>query len=277
MNKTEMLSIMKRLDQKECETRGLFPLVQMLIRYFTDPNIPEYEFGGIFDSLPKHVARAVDILRTGDDAKLTELRVAYIKEMGRNEEIPSLTEISFGGVGRNTLCFTLSHDLSRLLLGEDSAWLEEQLLAYFTAQDTVVKQMIHRFDLAVYRQGLCDIINECRNRGINSMSGKFGETSLRSSVVAVSLTFALTRRIEGETVIVFDKGTKITKRLPFQMVGVTFCGDDGKKFEPRFRIKSLYTDVAMAIGMFEDVTTCWPKNRKEQEKVYKPDLCVGNF
>jgi hypothetical protein len=273
MTKTEMLSRLKKIHQGECRTRGLFTLIQMLIHYFTDPSIPEYEFNGIFDSLPKHVVRAVDILRTSKDPKIEAFRKSYSEEMERDEEVPSLTEIEFGGLARTGLCLTISHDLSKLLLGEDSVWLEKDLYAYFTAQDTVVMQMIHRFDLTVYQQGLCVIIDDCKDRG---MAGQFGTTSLRSYVMAGRLMFTLARRIEGETVIVIrdDKGVEI-RRLPYQERSVSFVGEDGKKSEPRFGLQSMYADLVTTMGMFEDITNNWPKDNKEQKKVYKADKDVG--
>jgi len=273
MTKTAMLSRLKRIKRGECRTRGLYPLIQFLIHYFGDSNIPEYEHSGIYHFLPMYIARAVDLFRTSNDPKAVEYRAEYNKEMERDTEIPSLTEIEFGGINRALLNQTLSMSLAKFLEGGNSAWLEKTLEGYFTAQDTVVMQMIHRFDAEVYQSGLFEVIQKCTASG---MSGTFGQTSLRSMVTAGRVMFTLARRIEGETVYRDQEGKEI-ERLPYREVSVSFVGQDGKeyKYEARFGIQSMHTDLATTLSLFSDVFANWPKEVKEQKKVYKADKAVG--
>ena len=69
MKKSELLSALSSIRHDQCRTRGLYTVIQMLINYFSDERIPEYEYTGIFYSLPKHVVRAVDNLRTSKDPR----------------------------------------------------------------------------------------------------------------------------------------------------------------------------------------------------------------
>lgn len=273
MTKTEMLSRLKRIQRGECRTRGLYPLIQFIIWFFENTNVPEFEHTGIYHFLPMYIARAVDLFRTSNDPKAAECRAEYNKEMERDTEIPSLTEIEFGGINRALLNQTLSMSLAKFLEGENSAWLEKTLEGYFTAQDTVVMQMIHRFDAEVYQGGLFEVIQNCTASG---MSGTFGQTSLRSMVTAGRVMFTLARRIDGETVYC-DHESKEIERLPYREVSVSFVGQDGKeyKFEARFGIQSMHADLATILSLFGDMFASWPKDKKEQKKVYKADKEVG--
>lgn len=265
MKKSELLMTLKRVRESQCQTRGLWPVIQMLVHYFGDPSIPEYEFTGISHALAMHIVRAVDILRTSEDTKVLTLRHSYEWEMEGRESVPNLADVAFGGLARTGLCLTLSRDLAKFICGEEYLRLEKDLVAYFTAQDTVVMQMVDRFDFMVYQQGLCAIIDDSRDRG---MAGTFGTTSLRSYRMTGRIMFTLARRIEGETIIHGDKGEKI-KRLPYQELSVSFVGEDGKRADSRFGIQSMQADLPTILSMFEDVIRNWPKDQKDQMKVYE--------
>lgn len=273
MTKTEMLSRLKKIHQGECRTRGLFTLIQMLIHYFTDPSIPEYEFNGIFHSLPKHVVRAVDILRTSKDPKIEAFRKSYSEEMERDEKVPSLTDVTFSGLARTELCITLSRDLSKLLLGQDcGVWIEKDLYAYFTAQDSVVRQMIHRFDAEVYQDGLFEVIQKCPASG---MSGTFGQTSLRSIVTIGRVMFTLARRIDGGETVYRDHEDKEIEQL-CRETRVNFVGGKkSDKHEAYFGIQSMNADLVTTVGMFGDVFANWPKDKEGQKRVYHADEGVS--
>lgn len=273
MQKSELIAKLRRVRRDQCRTRGLYPLIQFIVWFFENPNVPEFEHTGIYHFLPMYIARAVDLFRASNDPKAVEYRAEYNKEMERDTEIPSLTEIEFGGINRALLNQTLSMSLAKFLEGENSAWLEKTLGGYFMAQDTVVVQMIHRFDAEVYQGGLFEVIQNCTASG---MSGTFGQTSLRSMVTAGRVMFTLARRIDGETVYRDHEGKEI-ERLPYREVSVSFVGQDGKeyKYEARFGIQSMHTDLATTLSLFSDVFTNWPKDKKDQKKVYKADKDVG--
>jgi hypothetical protein len=247
MNKNQLLRRLREIRADECTKRGLYQIVQMLIFYFSKPEIPQYEETGIVLHLDKHIVLVMDVLRASRDPRVKKIRRAYLEEM-EADDIPSVTEIRHDGVARILLHSTLS-ELVPLILQEPSPRLAQQLEGYFCAQDLVVRQQIDRFNQEVYQRGLGVLINRETSRG---MSGIFGSTMLWSHYSA-NVGITLARFMGGEE------------------VSVTFLGSGGMKYDPGFGIISVRADLSTTLSMFNDVLTSWPEDPGRQRKVFKKD------
>jgi hypothetical protein len=135
-------------------------------------------------------------------------------------------------------------------------WVEQEVSSYFLAQDRVLDQELHGFIRGVYRQGLVELHNRSKSRG---MSGIFSLTHLRGFTTAgrIMLTFA---RISNEGI---DTNS------------VSFVGDESDEYGFRFGTQSVYAPLEIASSMIRDVVDNWPSDPKERAIVYKSDKNVS--
>lgn len=74
------------------------------------------------------------------------------------------------------------------------------------------------------------------------MSGKFGETELRTFITAGRIMFTFARRKKGES--------------------VSFIGEEGDPLCLSAGLQSVQTDFRTALDIIEDVIKHWPQDQK---------------
>lgn len=252
MTKTKLLENLMAYSYNPADPPGTYQLVRLLAIYFANPAIPEYARAkaGISTHLCKHVARAIDcLLCNSDDSTIITLRHEFCQATGCSEEdIPSATEIQFGGAKRRDFCLLLSHRLTKIMAGHDNGWLEAHMLRYFMAQEAVVQQQVDLFEHLVFQNGLAALIDEILQ---DTASGQFGFTSLHSSRNTSGLIVISLRRKQNDKYVAFD-GRR--------------CG-----VETAFGNIITNADLITVWEMFEDIFDNWPSERVRQREMFKAD------
>ena len=133
-------------------------------------------------------------------------------------------------------------------------WIEGELDAVLNAERHILRLAFFRFLNSVFSKGLFDVIDSSSKRG---MSGKFGNTTLRSFVVAGRMMLTFSRKYG-------DDEHTISYVLP-----------DDDPHGLGAGLQSLYTDLQVAIEMIDDVILNWPSGEKHQKKAFKPDKNVS--
>lgn len=227
--------------------KGERTIAEYLVWWFDTQVKQEHEYTGILIYLDSYIADAMAELRTSRELDIVRFRERYLEEVGYSE-FPNLTEVSFGSTERVLLIGMVSR-----LVAQMSGWpgAESQIEAYFKAKDTVIEQTLDEFLHRVYRRGLAKVIDNCKHRG---MSGKFGNTELRSYVMA------------GRLELTFTRSTPVGVGL--DEYSISFMGEEGDESAKRFGIQSIYAPFFEAIQMIEEVISNWPKFPPEQAKVF---------
>jgi hypothetical protein len=154
----------------------------------------------------------------------------------------------------------------REITGQD--WVEHQIDTYCNAQKYVLQQTFDKFLRQVYRQGLGEMIDKCNKA---RMSGKFGETELRTFITAGRIMFTFARRIDKNK----DSYYKKEGELYCNEWSVSFVGEDGDPLCLSTGIQSVYANFRTAFDMIEDAIKHWSSDPKEQKKLYKADTKVS--
>ncbi len=230
------------------KARGEAVLLKYLAYYFFN-HVVSYHDGDpdINNYLARHIVEAFDRLQYDEDPFIIKYRKQFLQARER-DTIPELTEIEFGGLDRWSTIRMIKDLLNKVT---DDKELSQQVENYLMAQDTVLEQSFHTFLRQVYRQGMYDLIDNCKLKG---MSGKFGKTTLRSFCLAgrVMMTFA-------------TQDGKLER-------SVTFVGDDRDQTGKRFGVQSVEADLTTALKIIDEVVIDWPENNKEQQqKIFQPD------
>lgn len=250
MTKTKLLANLLAYSPKPNDPLGTEQLVKLLTLYFTNSAIPEYGRGkaSITAHLPKHLARAIELLCESDDPRIIAVWHEFCQAAGYTEEdLPSVTELQFGGAKRHDFCLFLSHWLTKIMAGHDNGWLEAHVLRYAMAQETVVQQQVDQFELLVFQNGLAGLIDKFLQ---DTASGQFGFTSLHSTRNANDLVISL-RRKQNDMYVAFD-GRR--------------CGA-----ETSFGNITTNAKLAMILEMFEDIFENWPSECVRQREMFKAD------
>ena len=168
------------------------------------PHDEKYDSWMIEHYLPELAVAAFEKLRTGTDEETVRFREQYESETGH--EIPNITDLGEssilhqGSAVQTTLGFMLKD-----ITGCD--WLESKIDAYCNAQKYVLQQTADKFLRRVYWNGTYEMVDKCKSRG---MSGKFGETELRTYICGGRIMFTFARRKKGETIF---RGVRMGKNF----------------------------------------------------------------
>ncbi|MFH0873540.1 MAG: hypothetical protein V1846_01720 [Candidatus Komeilibacteria bacterium] len=248
--------------------KGQRAFANFLIFYLGKLDIPsdrKYDFWRIEPHLPELMVSAFEQLRMGTDSETARFRLEYEVEAGY--DVPNITDLGASNLldqvsaVQTTLGFML-----REVTGLD--WIEHKIDTYCNAQRYVLQQTFDKFLRLVYRQGLGEMIDKCTKRG---MSGKFGETELRTFITAGRIMFTFARRIDSSQESYYEKDG----RLYCNEWSVSFVGEDGDPLCLSAGIQSVYADFSTALGMIEDVIKHWPSDPPLQREQYQEDVKVS--
>jgi len=275
MHKKDLIDGLKRFLEREGTGRGggvswkgQRVFANFLIFYLGKLNIPsdeKYDFWRIEPYLPELMVDAFEQLRTGTDSEIVRFRQEYESEVGH--EVPNITDLGESNILDQTSAVqtTLGFMLKEVT-GLD--WIEERIDTYCNAQKYVLQQTFDKFLRLVYRRGMGKIIDKCTKAG---MSGKFGETELRTFIAAGRIMFTFARRIDKSK----DSYYKKEGELYCNEWSVSFVGEDGDPLCLSAGIQSVCADFTTALGMIEDVIKRWSSDPKEQKKLYKANAKVS--
>lgn len=247
--------------------KGQRAFANFLIHYLENLQIPhdeKYDFWTIEHHLPELMVDAFEQLRTGSDDTTVRFRQAY--EAETEHEVPNIIDLGAsnildqGSAVQTTLGFMLKE-----LTGQD--WVEHKIDTYCNAQKYVLQQIFDKFLRLVYRKGLGEMADKCDKRG---MSGKFGETELRTFIMAGRIMFTFARRIDKSKDSYYKKGGE----LYCNEWSVSFVGEDGDPLCLSAGIQSVYGDFRTILDMIEDVIKHWSQDQEEQKKLYKANTKV---
>jgi hypothetical protein len=139
-----------------------------------------------------------------------------------------------------------------------NVWVEKAIDTYCNAQRYVLQQAFDKFLRLVYRRGLGEIINGCDKVG---MSGKFGQTELRTFITGGRVIFTFARRIEEGN----ESGNECS---------VSFVGEADDLLCLSAGLQSVYCDLRTALDIIEDVIKNWPQDTKTRNLIYIADKKV---
>lgn len=253
MKKAELVEALSRYaDRGTSRMRGQETLARFLAHYFDNLDIPAdqmYDFWDIDSYVPQLLLGAFEMFRTSDDETIRGLRACYEEEVGH--PVVDLTDIWGNGVEQGLTVQSLGY------LFQDSInanWMAPQIDVVFNAERHLLHQVFYKFLDRVYRRGLYEIADECQLKG---MSGTFGETTLRTYMIAgrFMLTFAQPGEEREQT--------------------VTFICADDNPLGLGAGAQSVYTDLQTAIDMINDVINGWPEDRAAQTEIIKADEKVA--
>lgn len=227
--------------------RGQMPLAKFLMYYLIEKlNLPDdrdFFWHHFPDYLPQILADGVEELRTSTHPVIKRMREEYERDTGG--PVPNVFDIGASdlleqGSFIQTLRFTLQDVI------EDPAF-SAKLDSYFNAQRNHLMQVFDKFLRVVYRPALFEIIKNASERG---MSGKFGQTELRSFCLAGRLMLSFARK--GDEHI------------------LTFIGEEGDKNAWRFGIQSFSNvDFQMSLAMVNEVIEKWPSEAVKQAEAFR--------
>ncbi len=248
--------------------KGQRTFAEFFAEYLKTVKIPadeEYDFWRIEPHLPQLAVEAFEHLRTGTDVNAVEYRKMY--EASTGHKVPNITDLGASNLLDQTsavqtaLGFTLKDVL-------DNDWIANQIHSYCNAQQIVLQQTFDKFLRLVYRRGLGEMADKCDLKG---MSGKFGETVLRTCIVAGRIMFTFAKRIDTSKPSHYKEG----KDLIVNEWSVSFVGEDGDPLCLSAGIQSVACDFRTSLDMIEDVIQQWPKEPREQKKIFKADKKVS--
>ena len=249
MKKAELVRALNRYaDQSRGRMKGQNTLARFLAHYFYNLEIPadqKKDFWDIDQFIPQLLIGAVEELRSSDEETVLQLRTRYEKELGRL--LPDLTDIWGNGIDQTLTVQGLGYLFQDAMRAD---WIADKIDTVFNAQRHLLQQEFYKFLDRVFRRGLFQMVDESPQTG---MSGTFGETTLRTYMIAgrLMLTFAC-------------PGVLLEQSVSF------VCTDDDP-LGLGGGVQSVYTDLQTAIAMINDVITGWPSDRTAQSKAFKAD------
>ena len=208
---------------------------------------------------------AFEQLRTSTDKTIVEFRKMYEDETQHG--VPNITDLGAsnilhqGSAVQTTLGFMLREVT-------EQAWVEQQIDKYCNAQQMVLMQTFDKFLRLVYRRGMYNQLNATNAGG---MSGKFGETDLRTFICAGRIMFTFARLIDKEKAGRYEKDGEVFSNED----SVTFIAEDEDPLCLSAGIQSVYADFRTSLDMIEDVIKGWPAEPDAQKLVYKVSAGVG--
>lgn len=269
MHKRQLVaSLQNYLARDRIEWRGQRAFARFLIHYLENLSIPsdeKYDFWEIDPYLPELLVDAFEKLRTGTDESAVKFRKEYEEET--EHEVPNITDLGASNILHQSSAIqtTLGFMLKEVMEDE---WIPSHIDAYCKAQQYVIQQTFDKFTRLVYRKGLGEMVDKAKDRG---MSGKFGRTELRTFVLAGRIMFTFARRINKKKKVVYrqDGETYLNEWM------VSFVGEESDPLLLSAGIQSVYCNFRTALNLMEDVIRHWPKDPKEQKRLFKPDRKVS--
>ena len=252
IKKRQLVSAL-RLHAQSGDTimKGQKTIADFLAFYFESLDIPadeKFEFWDIDRYIPQLILGAFDELLMSDDETIVGFRNRYIAETGH--AVVSLTNIEGNGLDQSLLVETLKD----IFLKVGDQWVVNDIDTVFNAERHILRLAFYRFLNSVFSKGLFEVIDSSKKRG---MSGKFGETNLRSFVAAGRMMLTFSRQYGADE-------HSISYVLP-----------DDDPHGLGAGVQSLYTDLRVAIEMIDDVIENWPSEEKHQKKAFKADKNVS--
>ncbi len=247
MKKAELVEALRTYAERGAEvTNGRDDMARFLAGYIGNLDIPadqKWDFWHIDHHIPQLVLGAFE------DKTAWQFRMRYEDVSGRTTTSP--TDIYGSGVQQSLFVQDLGYMLKDAL-GLD--WLADKIDTVFNAERHLLQQVFYKFLSHVFQRGLFRVVDESPKRG---MSGTFGETTLRTFVIAgrMMLTFA-------------RSGERAEQNVSF------VCGDDDA-LGLGSGVQSVYTDLQTAIAMINDVINAWPEDSSAQAEIFTADEKVS--
>jgi hypothetical protein len=262
MHKKELVKTLRfRADCGEIRWKGQKSFALFLADYLERLNIPydeKYEHWEIDHHLPELLVAAFETLRTGNEKWVVYHRKMYEQDAGY--KVPNITDLSGDGMrvmlNRSSAVQTIGF-LLKDILGE--GWIQNEIDKYCNAQVYVLNQTFDKFLRLVYWRGLEQIVGRCMRAG---MSGKFGETNLRTLVTAGRIMFTFARSKNGDE----DANNEWS---------VSFVGEEGDPLCLSSGLQSTCADFRTSLDLIEEVIKNWPENPQDQENIFRVDDKVG--
>lgn len=237
MKKAEFVEAIRRCVASDGLGILDYHLAQFLADYVEKLSIPadqEYDFWRIEESIP---AICVGALR------------AFDEEFGGST--PLSTEVYAGNNLDGSMMIHKLLIIIREVMNDDPAYanhLSSEVDALLSAERNMVMLRFRQFQTKVYYHGgLSKIIADSRSRG---MTGQFGETTLRSYVMAGRLMFTFAR--------VTLESTGATEP------SISFVCDADDLIGLNGGLQSCYAELPVALAMMEDVIKYWDPEKESQ-------------
>lgn len=251
MKKDELIiKVEDHIANGSTRTRGEGAFLSFFAKFLAKLEIPydqKYDHWNIEIYLPEIVAAAHEQFRESEDVLAKKWRAEYEKDTSHS--IPHLTNIGESPIILQGLeVSSISHAFERIMGGDRGLYVRRSIEAYCTAQSMLVQQTFDVFARRVYQKGLFEIIRDCKARGMN---GKFGETWLRSYILAGRVMFTFCR----------TKGKDVESQ-------VSFVAEDADPLLFGGGIQSIDADVHLCVGMIMDVVNNWPSNHHDREEIF---------
>lgn len=258
MQKKELMTRLKTFVLLgRAEWKGQKSFVQFFALWLKETELKNenWEHWHIDHYVPQLVVDAFEELRTGASELATRWREKYQQETGHG--VPNLTEMGESSSLDQAGAVQITGFMLDKVMG--NTWISTKLDAYANSQRHVLQLNFDKFLRTVYGKGLYDIIQKSKHRG---MSGKFGDTELRTFSTAGSLKFTFAR--PGKMFKCSDQETS-----------VSFVAEDDDRIALSAGIQSEYASLTEAMAMIEDVIKGWPTKKKDQAKVFTVDKDVN--
>jgi len=256
MNKNELARSLKRFGQEQRgRHRGQNVLALFLADFFQRLVIAadeKYDFWTIEDRIAQLLVGAIEEFRTSDDPSVAEMRATYEGQVGH--PMPDLMDVTGNGLDQALTVQSLGF-LFEEVTGE--GWVSKGIDQVFNAQRYYLQQQVLVFVAKVFTKGLSGFIHEGQDRG---MSGKFGQTTLRTYWLAGRLMMTLARPSDDESQ---DERS------------LTLICEDDDPLALGIGIQSVYTDLNTALAMIDEVINVWPSNLEDAWMMMAPDDKVG--
>lgn len=238
--------------QRRGDIRGQADFAKFLARYIKGLSIPadqQYSFWDIDDYIPEIVIAAIRAFESSDQPWIVEFRRVYKEETDIHFTDP--TGVSAGNNIQEVLEVEMIKSLFREIMGQRGDYLSHQIDILLNAERHVVMLRFRQFQDRVYNTGgLGAIISGSRSRG---MSGSFGETTLRSYILA------------GRLMITFARKNNAYEQ------SVSFVCEEDDLIGITGGLQSCFAVLPDALAMIEDVIIHWDGNRTS----FKSDKAVA--
>lgn len=227
----------------------------------------QYDFTDITHHLPQLALDAFEEMRTSPKQAAVDARRRYEEEIGR--PVPNVTTLGASYLLDQTHAIQVHIGfLLKDITGND--YITERVDAYCNAELNLLKQRFDRFLRLVFSRGMFQIINNSTKRGIG---GTFGETELRTMVMAGRLMLTFARKIDKNLPGHYEKDGKVFSNED----SFSFLAEDDDPHALGAGIQSIDCNLVTALAMIEDVISGWPKDEKAQLEVFVPNenLSIG--
>jgi len=241
MKQAQLVSVLQDFGNANREpqpgrTKGQATFALFLSKYIAGLKIPhdqEYDFWQIDNHIPSILVGAIRAFEKSEELWIVEFRKTYEKEIEHPFYDP--TQVYAGNNVHAALEVSMIQELIYNIT--EAGYLRHEIDVLLNAERNLVGLRFAQFQDQVYHVGgLNKVITECEFKG---MSGKFGETTLRSYVMAGRLMFTFSRG-SGE-----NEST------------VSFVCEEDDPVGLGGGLQSCYAELPVAISMIEDVITNW--------------------